>query len=387
VSGHLTRRQIERHRQRVLPPEELLAIDDHIQQCPSCRDLLARQWSQASLFAAWESLAADAADDPVDIAADAGDSAAHPSQVPHPVRPPHPLRPTHPLHPSHPSLTATSDPSGHPGALAAPWRRHPVRAIGWAAAAALGVAAAGVVAIALARLSPAAPAVRLADGARLVALDSGGGLRGLDDLPDGLRDEVAAALRDGRLAQPAAMGVLRGATANLRGEPPAPGAGSAGFAPLSPVATVVREDRPMLRWLPLAGASTYRVVITDAAYHSVASSGPIAATSWQPGDALARGALYCWEVRAAVPGGEVTAPALPAPEARFRVLPAAGLAPLAAESAAARGSHLALAVVYARQGLVEDAAREVEAVAAANPGQPSVERLRSSLVPRRNDLP
>jgi predicted Zn-dependent protease len=67
------------------------------------------------------------------------------------------------------------------------------------------------------------------------------------------------------------------------------------------------------------------------------------------------------------------------PEARFLVLAAEAEAELARRLASARGSHLVVGVLLAEAGVLDEAERELRALAAANPGQADVQRLLAGL--------
>ena len=54
---HLSDRQVEDYRRRVLSPRELLAVDDHMAACPECRMRLAEGESLSGSLAAWDELA------------------------------------------------------------------------------------------------------------------------------------------------------------------------------------------------------------------------------------------------------------------------------------------------------------------------------------------
>jgi hypothetical protein len=219
-----------------------------------------------------------------------------------------------------------------------------------------------------------APRVVLADGGRRVELAPDGALRGLDELPAELRAGIAAALAAGRLALPAAVRELGGRPSALRGAGTAP----AGPEPLSPVATAVAADRPTFRWRPVPGATAYRTSVFDAGYRPVAESGWIEAPEWTPERPLPAGEALSWQVTARLGDREATAPAPPAPEARFRVGAPAELAP-ALEAAGRTDSRLARAVLFAGAGLVEAAEVELAALAAANPGSDAARSLLASV--------
>jgi hypothetical protein len=74
-------------------------------------------------------------------------------------------------------------------------------------------------------------------------------------------------------------------------------------------------------------------------------------------------------------GEEITSPAPPAPEARFKVLGRAGLEELSAAERAGSSSHLLRGVLYARAGLLDEAEREFSALLRDNPHSPVARKL------------
>ena len=97
---------------------------------------------------------------------------------------------------------------------------------------------------------------------------------------------------------------------------------------------------------------------------------------------LKRGRVYSWEVTAIKEGREITSPVAPSPPARFKVLDQARLDELERARRTYAGSHLLLGVLYANIGLVEDAQREFQALAAANPNSEVAKRLALSVKSR-----
>lgn len=316
--SHLTQRQVEEYQRRALSPRELLAVDDHLAACEECRLRLAAGEPLSGALAAWEELA-----------------------------PPAPA----------------------PAVARVPLRRPAVIA----ALAALLAAVAGL-SVWLAERTPRRPAVELADGRGRVGLGPRGELVGLASLPPQWRRDVAAALRTGRLDRPPAIADLVGAEPALRGS-----ASPAPFSLLSPIATAVDGGMPDFQWTPLAGAQSYAVKVFDPDLRPVAASGPLTGTEWAPGRPLPGGTVYVWQVVARRGGEDLIAPGPQSPPALFRVL--AREQARAVESAAreAGGSPLALGVLYARSGLVDDAERELARVVAANPGSATARDLLASV--------
>lgn len=130
------------------------------------------------------------------------------------------------------------------------------------------------------------------------------------------------------------------------------------FALLRPAGTVTLSNRPTLHWQPLAGATSYRVNILDTDFNVVAESGPVTATSWSPPTGLKRGVVYLWQVSAEKGGVVISAPAAPAPEARFKILTASKAREVQRAVMLQDSSHLARGIIYAHTGLLDDAERE-----------------------------
>lgn len=223
-----------------------------------------------------------------------------------------------------------------------------------------------------ASVQPSAPpraVVALNDGGQVIALDRRGQLSGLDALAPDERESVRRAL-EGRLEPSTSLAGLGGSAGALMG---AAEEGKS-FSLLTPVATVVRGERPTFRWQPLEGAAGYAVEVYDADYNKVAVSPPLSSHEWTAAQPLKRGALYSWQVVASKDGRETRAPAPPAPEAKFRVLDEKSSDKLARAERSA-SSHLARGTLYARAGLLDDAEREFKALADENPRSELAKRL------------
>lgn len=217
-------------------------------------------------------------------------------------------------------------------------------------------------------INPAPPAselVAINDGGSHVTLDRRGRLEGLEGAPPDVRLAVSRALRARRVEPPSALGGLaEGEGGTLMGG----GNTGASFAPRSPVGKVVRETRPAFSWSPRAGAQSYTVAVVDAKFRPVTQSQTLDQTSWTPTAPLARGAVYSWQVTATLEDGtKVTAPAAPAPQARFRVLDAEAHDRLTRLEKAAPNSRLARGVAYAQAGLLDEAEAELRRLLKENP--------------------
>jgi len=225
----------------------------------------------------------------------------------------------------------------------------------------------------------AAPRVTLEDGAGQVLLAHDGTLRGLPKLAPEFEAAVAGALREGQLSLPAELGHLRGRAGVLMGA----GGAESRFAPEAPVGTQVSDLRPRFNWNPHPQARAYVVTVLDAQLDPVAESPELRGTSWTPDRPLRHGREYIWQVAALTPGGRVTTPAPPLPEARFRVLSEREAAVLKERLAAGNGSHLAATVAYAEAGLVAEARKELAALRAQNPESVALRQLETRLLPPR----
>lgn len=207
--------------------------------------------------------------------------------------------------------------------------------------------------------------VALNDGGSRVALDRQGRLKGMEGAPPDARLAVSRALSSRRLEpSPLLKGLAEGEGGILMGG----GASRASFAPRWPVGKVVRETRPAFSWSPLPGARSYTVSVVDSKFRPVAQSRPLEQPSWTTDAPLARGAIYSWQVTAKLADGtEVTSPAAPAPQARFRVLDADAHDRLTRLEKAAPNSRLARGVAYAQAGLLDEAEAELKELLKENP--------------------
>lgn len=209
------------------------------------------------------------------------------------------------------------------------------------------------------------PQVLLAlnDGAKQIGIDEHGNLVGLDDLPPGAKETVKTALITQQAVNLATLSDVGSPQGVLRG-----GANpGSSFAPLSPMGKVLVTARPTLRWSKLDGATEYRVEIYDSNFSLAASSPPLTSNSWNLPNALERGEVYTWQVTATKDGEKIKSPIAPAPEAKFKILDAKRADELAAARKNYASSHLALGVLYAQAGLLDEAETEFNALAKANP--------------------
>ncbi|HEV2669087.1 MAG TPA: hypothetical protein VG324_29495, partial [Blastocatellia bacterium] len=207
----------------------------------------------------------------------------------------------------------------------------------------------------------------LNDGAGTITLDSQGNFVGLESLSTPDQQRVKAALKTGEVQISKTLKQLRDSSAPTMG-----GASGGALALIGPAGAVVAGNRPTFRWLPLNGATSYQITITDpaAGYKEVVSSPQLQGRKWTANRPLERGRVYTWQITARAGDGEVKSP-----EATFKVLDNAAAAELARVNKVYAGRRLALGLLYAEAGLLDDAERELKALAVANPQSPIAKSL------------
>ena len=213
--------------------------------------------------------------------------------------------------------------------------------------------------------------VALNDGARRVMLYQDGRLSGLDGLSASAQTAVKTALQRQAAVNRAALAGLGSNDGALMSGQPKPGE----FDILEPRGQVVASDRPTFRWRALEGASSYTVKVFDQDFNLVTESPALNTNAWRAGKPLARGAVYAWQVTALKNGEEVKAPRPPAPQARFKVLDGGAAAELQMAQRQEPASHLTLGVLYARNGMLDEAERELRTLLQANPQSEVAQKL------------
>jgi hypothetical protein len=211
-----------------------------------------------------------------------------------------------------------------------------------------------------------------------ITLDKNGNVAGLDNVPVPTRNDIAKMLLSEKIERPSILRELGGQGGGLRGSNSA-----MMFKLISPARTVVISDRPTFRWEYLAGATEYRVFVTDSNGHKMVESGelPPTHTEWTPTVSLKRGEIYTWAVIAIVDSQEIVSPGPAAPEIKFQVLPAIHLREL--KQLNRSRSHLALGFFYARVGLMAQAEYEFRQLVGLNPKSKATKNLLLSVQGQR----
>lgn len=211
--------------------------------------------------------------------------------------------------------------------------------------------------------APAAAVAQLNDGGSLLTLDREGALAGADNLPPAYRSMLKEALGGRRIERSQQLKGLARPGSSLMGAETQGGE----FSVLDPVGSVQLSDRPTFRWSSMEGATAYVVEVYDEGFNLVATSPQLNARTWAASQALPRGKVYSWQVKAVKDGEEFKAPRPPAPQAKFRVLDRAKADELARASRAYSSSHLTLGLLYAENGLLKEAEAELRLLQRANP--------------------
>jgi anti-sigma factor RsiW len=418
MPDHLSAEQIARYRGRRTPPEELLEVDDHISQCAECRERLApaselRSALRRNDYGRRLGFASDASS----AHAQWGNLSAQPQHIAYEqleafvdgtasnaecevVRAHLEFCQTcanelRDLNTFKVELTASKgmhdrDAEGWWAAfsaLAAPWFT-PSRV-----ALALLMSALIVLVVGLERKRlaspPSASSAKTAktipagpttpETQTLVASSSYTTLA-IKALPPDEQRAVLETFSRRKIKPPDILAELQGHPETLLGKSPQ----RARFEVLEPLADVVLDVRPVFRWQPLAGATTYSVAIFDTNLNPVQSSPPLRGTQWKPTRPLKRGQLYQWQTKAVmIDGQSTTSPSPPSPGAKFRVLDQAKAEEFEQFRKAYPDGHLVLGILYAQAGLLEDAESELWRICQGCPDYELARQLLRSLREKR----
>lgn len=223
--------------------------------------------------------------------------------------------------------------------------------------------------------SPERTDIVLNDGDGKVTLDGKGKIGGLKALSSSYEQLLKNALVTERVTPPPIIAKLQRKPGKLMGE----AGDDLPFRLERPVGVVVLSDRPAFRWSQLSGASGYIVSVYGPNSKEVATSPLLSSTEWTPPVPLPRGRIYAWQVRAIKDGEEIRVPPPAAADVKFQVLDGAKASELARVTREHGNHHLLLGVLYTRVGLLEDAEREFTTLITANPKSHVAQRLLDSI--------
>jgi len=408
MPDHLSQQQIARYCERQVPPAELLQVDDHLSQCPDCRARLASS---------------------IDMRAESR-SATSPRLFGSREEAAFPKASVRPGHVTYEQLEAfidgkasdaenetlrghvdscrvcageLRDMSDFKAELTASGKKDHKAKEGWWAnfaalrlspsrvVLALAISAAIVLVVAVERKSLSLAPPRKSPSAGAAPTDTVGpnparnehltaSLSSLEaaigGLPPEERTSVLLAYSHQMIPTPEVLAQLRGRQQTLLGESQ-PGRR---FEVLAPLGEVVPDMRPIFRWQSLAGATGYTVAIFDANLYPVQSSPSLRATQWRANRPLKRGQIYKWQVTATLSdGNSVTSPSPPSPEAKFRVLDQKKVDELAQFQKTHPKSHVALGILYAQAGLLEQGQHELQQISQNDPDHDLAQNLLKSI--------
>jgi hypothetical protein len=187
---------------------------------------------------------------------------------------------------------------------------------------------------------------------------------------------VARVTETGRLNLPASLSELTGSVGTLLGT----SRERLPLSPIGPVGTAVLSVRPTFSWHALPGAISYSIAVYDDSFNEVARSPRLDAPTWTPVKALPTGRKLAWQITASLATGDVTGPAPPQPEARFLVIDSAAAATIGDQLTRLANEPLALGILLAEAGLVDEASQALERAAAdaatRQQAQPLLEQLK-----------
>lgn len=363
MSDHPTGELLDRYRRNDLRGPELLRVDDHMVQCAACRSRIAI--SPASAAAAWKaSFSADhLAYDELEALVDGTlDREQRPGVAAH--------------------TAVCRDCADALDDLRVFRGRKRLMALGSIAAAAIVVIVSGillwrpqqndvpaVVTDTTVRPAPPREPVRVIhDGGAAFPLEADDSVRGLSPVDA----ETLRQLRAGIVSSAAIFADVERGRDVLRGDD-LPGEHLRVATPRG----FVVDDRPEFRWSDPQPRATYRVTVVDSSYRVVARSDELTSQTWRPATPLARNETYEWQVKRRIGDSITSAPAPPAPSARFRIVSESSAEEI--RKARLARSHLLLALAYTRAGMLHEAEAAVDQLRALNPEWPVVRELQSTL--------
>lgn len=247
----------------------------------------------------------------------------------------------------------------------------------WYSAAIFAVAASLLMAVFLFPRGPGG----LRDGGLVVAMRDGK-VSGLDNYPEELREQAAAALAN-EAPQPASIAQLSENIPVVRDPNREPSS-----AIRYPYGTAVRNDRPEFAWQPLDGAESYRIEVFPADDDATAVTAELTEPRWTPDEPFVRGQVYRWRILYLTGGDEFVAPRADERPAVFSVIKQPQLSEVEQAEASVGDSDLLLGVVAYEAGLLDEAETHWRRLLENNPDNPlasslleNIERARKPKAP------
>ena len=208
------------------------------------------------------------------------------------------------------------------------------------------------------------------DNGRWYGLDYRGNPVGIQTIPSDIRDDVVALLRGQGLSMPALLNELINPNVSERGSVE----DKEGAVLLSPLRTLITEDRPLFRWKSVIGADSYIVEIVDDSFNPIAQSPILTTTEWMVVFPLERNRAYVWQVLAFKDGEIIEDRSRQT--GKFKITSAAKLDEI--EKARRKyASHLARGAFYVKEGLLNNAEREFQELLKRNPKSELARKIQS----------
>ena len=347
--AHLTDSELAGYRERTLAAAELLRVDEHLTGCAECRDRIFESGFAVAQARALRSELIEHLD--YDQIVASAEGTAEPGVKAHVAECALCRAEVDDLRVFRMQLAQPHVEPPRREPIVMPVRRSAGKKPVWLAAAAGFVVVAGLAVWSLTRpAAPPAPPVAQRPAAPQEPA-----------LAPEQQQAVQLAMASHKLERAAVLNRLAAKRGVLLGAPTE----SKTFEILAPMGTTTASDRPVFQWQPMHGATSYVVAVFDENFQKVAESPAVTAAEWQPDEPLVRGLVFNWQVSARVNGRVVRAPVPPAPEARFEVVSAETAGEIANARRLHPANHLLLAVLYARAGALDDAAKEVDALSDA----------------------
>lgn len=144
---------------------------------------------------------------------------------------------------------------------------------------------------------------------------------------------------------------------------------------LFPNGTAIETDFPQFRWPAVNGATGYVVTVYDENLMEVISSENLSANQWKTPKALPRGKVYGWQLTINKGTQESVLPSATEPRLRFRVIERKHAAALQRGRRELGGSHLLMGLFYSRAGMLKEAETEFRQLLTANPNSAQAQFL------------
>jgi hypothetical protein len=204
--------------------------------------------------------------------------------------------------------------------------------------------------------------VAIQDGSGRWALTRGGKLTGPIPLPADLESTLRKALQNRSLETPGALAALA----------------SPADAHYRPAGTIVRSDLPKLQWEPVPNGVSYQCTLTspDDPKFKRGAPKPMKSAFWVLKKPLPRGKVYTWQVVVTLRNGKKVALT---GSPYFKVLEIAKEQVLEQAAKTYAGSHLALGLLYAQNGVLDEAEPEFAALQRANPDSETIKTFLNQL--------